>query len=193
MEMETDPKKLDITNNIIGILKHYECPKECGAYCCKRERVYISKKDYTDISKLHRTNIKHISITDDFEKGDYFLNYPCGLLVNDKCSVHKNKPWTCSIYPFKFADNVPHMHVALQACPMSLKIALDWTVFSTWVNINSNMSENDKKNSFDIMTINIKTFEKDIKNFKTSKRIKEIYIPVNMLHTFRCILDDANR
>lgn len=119
-------------DEVRGILEFYECPKECGAKCCKSGLVMVSEAEKNVLMEIAPERAeKMIEMEVDFfgeTIKSYKMTEPCSFLGEyDKCVVHGNAPWTCQMYPFKtLEDENWNRGLNVVACPLGVIVAEDF-------------------------------------------------------------------
>ena len=130
-----------IENYAIEIVKHYQCPEDCGV-CCRNNMInYTSKEYFCILSHLAPENQQKFRENTRKEKHNSLLGVycpnkntsyknnsdECSLLVDNKCSVYNYRPRMCRPYPFDFTPLTEEDSgvVGILTCPMGIDIIFD--------------------------------------------------------------------
>ena len=71
--------------------------KDCNAPCCRRVLVGFGEEPTWDV-KYYLSLHQGLEVI--FEKGKWWLKIdsPCTKLINNKCSIYKDRPDVCKLY-----------------------------------------------------------------------------------------------
>jgi Fe-S-cluster containining protein len=99
----------DLANKARESISEY-CYQECGAYCCRKGYLTLTDKE---LSLFLKDKVDEFITNGQLTKTDKRycfhlgkLNDPCPCLVDNKCTIHKNKlrPQCCKDFPV-FVDS----------------------------------------------------------------------------------------
>lgn len=126
-----NPKNIGyIFNAFNRILKHYQCPENCNAICCKFSTICFEADEYPKILRvIDQISREIIEKYSQPASDGYYRCLPegiCPLLSGKKCSIYENRPMVCQRYPFEITENG---QIILRPCSLGIKLILD---FVTW-------------------------------------------------------------
>jgi Fe-S-cluster containining protein len=138
----------ELYNKCLDILAFYSCPEDCNI-CCSCD-IYFSQQDYNQIKKRHPKAIKKIvhhneTVNGIKTNGYTFIEKPCPLLENNRCTIHDVKPKICKMYPFDFKAETFEM-VSIDPCPLGKEVMLDYiSVHIHAIQMSNNMLREEKE------------------------------------------------
>ena len=96
-----------------AILEYFECKRCCR--CCREMPVHLNDDD---IERLVRLDGDSLFDKMNENEVDNYLKTPCPYLNGNECSIYKDKPTSCRIFPFVVIRPVP----TLLLCPLGMEI-----------------------------------------------------------------------
>jgi Fe-S-cluster containining protein len=192
MSFSKSEKKIinELINLFQSITNYYDCPSNCHGACCKECNITLAEPEYKKILRV-RKDLKEIltlnvSVSSGIVAGRVINQYeftlhPCPLLEGGRCSVHEISPIICKMYPFATKSNTPHGYITLDPCPVGIKIAIDFTIFTAYVN-----TRGISKTVFftDDELFHLKEMSIASKEYQIHKSVKNIQIPREFLKPF---------
>lgn len=129
MKTSTRVRDLPIFATIEDILKHYECPSDCDAFCCRIQPVDMDSTDRKILRKASKEKTDGLETHYEDGRKYYRLEYPCPfLLESGKCSAYDRRPTVCRMYPFNFDENV--MGFRIYPCKVGVAVCYDLFEYS---------------------------------------------------------------
>ncbi|WP_094226757.1 YkgJ family cysteine cluster protein [Methanolobus psychrotolerans] len=190
MESSMTVKKAIHYNVIQNILRYYECPDTCKAYCCKNGRVHMLEDEFRFLTEKDQEKAKNI-ISDSNIPHLYMMNTPCSFLnMIDRCDIYDKRPTVCGLYPFKV--NNSGVSLGLQPCPLGFLIIRD---FSSWIMdtiSRSNIPEDEKAGKIKEWQNNLDSYETELSEFHIKPILKEMQIPFDELDILSMFLFSKN-
>lgn len=151
---------MSILNAVSGILKHYSCPTECHAHCCKEVgSIDVDEHDYKVLQKISYQKMESKIVND---QKYYEMIVPCKFLNrSDLCSVYESRPEMCRTFPISYFQDSPLIYIF--PCMMSKEIYEDLHKF-----LNHTLTEDNPTYTPEIVTIfslYLKDFDKEVAIF----------------------------
>lgn len=185
MDLYKRVKDLCHYDDVKKILRYYECPESCGAWCCKRENVVIMENDYRRLQKVDKSlNLEPVRVG---PLNEYELLKPCSFLdENSRCKAERVKPVNCRMYPFKILgiENVDMGAITLDSCPMGFEVAKDYVRFLEEV-FYPNLEESEREGFMEENRRGLEIMEESSKKqVPIGEMVKSMSIPFEFLGGF---------